>query len=82
MDRWIERHLGCVWIIGERVGAAEHVATIVRHISCLGVSLLDIRYHSDEICTKKSCSKPGEQLLQPRRTEKGEEGEEGEAGAL
>ena len=32
--------LGCVWIVGERVAAAEHVPTIVRHLSRLSVSLL------------------------------------------
>ena len=36
----VDGYLGGVWIIGEGVGAAEHVATIVRHISCLSVSLL------------------------------------------
>ena len=35
-----EGYLGGVWVIGEGVGAAEQVPTIVRHISRLRVSLL------------------------------------------
>ena len=47
-----EGYLGGVWVIGEGVGAAEHVPTIVRHISRLRVSLL---HHKDEISAGKEC---------------------------
>ena len=77
MERGMEGYLGSVWIIGEQVSAAENVATIVCHISCLSVSLLDIRYHSGEICTKKNlqnqwsswCSQGG---VEKKRKEKQE----------